>query len=186
MKSLLKTTTAACVLLASTWANASLIGDDIMIRFDGCCGGPTEDVVTVGAGLELFDGDGSNFEATTAGTGVTSIDVDASSVTFLMHLSYNSDNQFFTFSDLDWIGSSGHIIDAILSFSDIPEIVQSDITFGNDWFRIEVGLQTPTNYNPDRVVRVDLVTTHDIPEPAVLTLMGLGLAGIGWKQRKDT
>jgi hypothetical protein len=184
MMHILKYTIAATVLFASSSANSTLIGDDILIRFDGCCGGPTEDIVTVGAGFEISDGDGSNFEATTAGTAVTSIDVDASSVTFMMNLSYNLDNQFFTFSDLDWVGGDGFITDAVLSISEISTIVQSDISFGADWFSIEVGLQTPANYSPNRMVRIDLVTAHDVPEPVSLVLFGLGLAGLGLSKRK--
>lgn len=185
MQHILKVIITVTALLGSTWANATLINDDILIRFDGCCGGPTEDVVTVGTGFEISDGDGSNFEGTTAGTAVTSIDVDDSSVTFMMALSYNLDNQFFTFSDLDWVGG-GYITDAILTISEIDTIVQSDITFGDDWFSIEVGLQQPANYNPDRMVRVDLVTTSaSVPEPASLVLLILGLAGLGFSSRKN-
>ncbi len=62
--------------------------------------------------------------------------------------------------------------------------VTSDLTAGKSLVAFSLWGSVSSPGGPNRSYLDDVVIDATIPEPTTLALMGLGLAGIGWKQRK--
>ena len=168
------------VLLSPMAANADLIGLNVGIGYTDQ-NANTLDFVIVGAGFEYVDGDGSNLaNSIPGGFGVFDyIDIGADFIEIAFNLSINAGASpaAFTFSGLTGLFS------ASLFSSQIPTITASDLTFAGDTLTLDVGNQTPANYNPAAVVRIAVQT---VPEPGTLVLFGIGLAAMGLARRRKT
>ena len=165
--------------------HASLIGDEVAAVFEA----PNE-----AAGDNLWDGFGGATVAqpilATVGPGsefssvlgaLIFADFDAATLQIGINSANNlplGDDILFTFTDLDWVGASGAIVDLAITQNDflsvdfsttadsiVVEILNQDLT---------VGLFTVT---------FDIITRH-VPVPATLVLFALGLAGIGMAARR--
>lgn len=180
----IKTLLAVTILTTlSLTANASLIGDTITITHNGGFGFATDNVV-VGAGAEIQMGDGSDLATNIFTFMGDALDVSDSSILISIGASFNLANELLTFSDLDWVGMTGSITGATLAFSNIPEITQSDISFGADFVSVQLGGMSGFTDPQGRTFQIDIEAAH-VPEPATLALFGLGLAGLGIARRKQ-
>jgi hypothetical protein len=83
-------------------------------------------------------------------------------------------------NDLIWAATDGDTANGILYAADI--VRNSFYSFdGNDWTKL--ANVSSSQYNHTTIAFVS-VPRQDVPTPATLALMGLGLAGLGWRRRK--
>jgi len=160
-------------------ANASLLGQTVTCSDSGDFFNSFCDVSsnTVGAGVEFFiDTDvGEQWEIDLGSNSVsmTSIDVNALFINALLSL-----------GDLIWANDPLAVITGITNFNatDVTGMTASHITIGDHSLVIDYG--GGTVWNSGGGISFELVTTHDVPEPATIALLGLGLAGMGFARRK--
>jgi len=158
-------------------ASATLIGDDIDARWRWSNSGFDETMTyTVGAGVEE-----SNWVGLAAILDIadSSISVDFGSNSGVAGLLTNVN---WTFSDLDWIGTPGHIVSVVVS-TNYTGWDDSFVTFGDDWVDIFFGNDVNLDDDNDFFV-IEIEATHDpIPEPMTLSLLGMGIAGLAARRR---
>lgn len=177
LKLILRFVLLPMAMLVTISANASLIGDTVNIGYvDNNAN--TLDSVVVSNLLEYTPGDGSNLAASVPGSipvfDFIDIGADYIEIGFLLSVNAGASPAAFTFSSLD------HLISASLISSDIASITSADLSFSGDTVVIDVGNQTPANYNPVAVVRIGL----EIPEPGTALLFLTGLLGAGFARRR--
>ena len=166
---------ALCAVLAVP-APASLIGDMIDARwqfppssFD------VTDTLLVGPGIETASWAGTS---ATLDIGASTIAVDFTDTNFnALAAGVN-----WTFSDLDWVGSPGHIVFVSVSTNWVGWD-DNYVTFGDDW--IDINFQNAVGYNAARdEFEITIEAIHDpIPEPMTLSLLGMGIAGLAARRR---
>lgn len=150
-------------------AQASLIGTDVRHRCPQC--GPAFDqTFTVLEGMpEITPFD--QYE----------IDVEAESIRVTWITSINLiDPLDFLFEELTWGNTPGEIIDATVNLSSTGDF--NFVAFGPD--SVQLNLNGVGSVTTGEFVLIDLVVNHNVPEPVTLALMGLGLLGLGFRQRK--
>lgn len=170
-------------------AGATLIGDTITIT--SSANAPLDtwtDTVVVGAGNELTGGVFSTdnhagpgpilahlYDGDFYDIGANSITINYAAIAGFLPYAFES-----IFSDLDWIGIPGSLTGVSiaaggtgLSASNI-----SGIHAGGFTFQGTVDLVTGANFT------LDLTTDHDIPEPAILPLLAVGLLGLMVSMRR--
>lgn len=175
-RSLFAAPAAFVVLFCGQMAQASLIGDSITISHAGNTGNAS-DVVIVGAGPEIQQGDGSNLANAIYNFPGDAIDVQASSIVITLGGSFNGTPELLTFSGLDWSGFPGLIAGANLVSTAIPSITQADISFTPSSISVDLSSMVPQFTDPNgRSIVIDIVAAQQIPEPATAAL---GLFGIG-------
>lgn len=78
---------------------------------------------------------------------------------------------------------SGFVDDQTLLKFDVTQVVQDSLDAGNDYigFRFKDDTDSTLRFNSAPLLNV---TVNALPEPAVISLIGLGLAGIGYRQRR--
>ena len=101
------------------------------------------------------------------------IDIFSEPITFVHRGAFNSSTlNGLSFLDLDWVGAAGIITNVIATGA------HSGISWGDDWVKLNM-----QGIGPAGTVAPDLEVEH-VPLPTVLSLFGLGLAGLGWSRRR--
>jgi hypothetical protein len=164
------------VLSVAMWgapvAHATLIGD----TFSATGSQLVTNFSTIGAGAE----------ATGIG-GRLDFDFGASSLTVTQTQSLLSFSVFgnYVFSGLDWVGDPTGIITGITIASNdgfTGGLVNNfSFTDHSITFNLDPGTSTP---GIGKSVVFNIVTNHSVPEPTILALFGLGLAGLGFSRRR--
>lgn len=162
---------ALALVLGAGSANATLIGDTVTFHV----GGFTEDVLVQEGVIEI---------PSVANVGNGSIDIEASSVDLLFLRSANfSSNASWNLSGLDWVGVTGEIVDIVVT-TNITDPGFS-VTFGPHALSFNL---FSASVIEGQYAHVELITSHVgspvIPEPATMTLLGLGVAGLALRRRK--
>ena len=158
-------------LLASD-TSASLLGDTISVELslDGMEEGVEVDVVD---GPELIGGRDPGLEPG------ESIDIEASSIKFVTNGPFDTDDAFYTFSDLDWVDFPDGFITGIIVSDGVAGFDQGDVEVGPDSLVVHAGLD---DFSGEGMATITLLVTH-IPEPAGAALLLLGLAGLAGARR---
>lgn len=116
-----------------------------------------------------------------------SIDIDES--TILITLVNSTDFSLIgstvdiLLTDLFWNGDPSAIISGFtLSTSRVSDFNTSHITAFDNAISLDLG--SGAFWNVGSTAEITLLTSHDIPEPGTLAILGLGLAGLGCLRRK--
>ena len=80
-----------------------------------------------------------------------------------------------------WVSDPSGFITNVLFDTDIFGFDASRITF--DGHSVSVNFAS-LSIETGQVIFLDLVTSHDVPEPGTLALLGIGLFGMGQARRK--
>jgi len=186
MGTLAKVISAIVLAAVASSAHATLIGDTV----GGAISGPIgiswpNSTAVVGVGVEFERG--------------TIVDATADFSGDTLTLTYFNNSTFpnitfgagtFTFTDLDWADPAVFITgltELANNFPHLPAAGSIVASTGVDSIVIDVPL---TNTNPNDLFQVTYrIETQrgdaSVPEPTIIALMGLGLAGIGYQRRKQ-
>ena len=179
-----------CVeLLAGQAAHASLIGQSVTVTLTD--GGSLfhDDIVTVGTGVELAPGDGSDIGTVLLPS--ERIDIGATSILLTLEegvpgggTGYPSGTAY-AFTNLAFFGQATAITGVSLTASNITGISLGDLSFTATSLRVPIdvlrigdipGVDTGT-------LEIDL-TFAAVPEPQTAVLASLGLVALAWRVRR--
>jgi hypothetical protein len=188
----LKLTGAACLLAVAlavgpvTSAEASLIGDTVQAeQLD-----PVALAVFVSTGQKtasaMVSTGGPEFQLEFNNAVIFEFDIDAESIKISAPNTITFVLDDIEFSDLDWVGQLGKITDvSIQSSSNVNGFSLSNISFTDDSVRVDLFDTDWFTSNGEASVTLSLQTTHaDLPEPATLAMLSLGLLGASYAKRR--
>jgi PEP-CTERM motif len=170
----------AVLAVFSSNASASLIGDTVTL--DWLANGvPCLLCSTVNVVVEAGPGDTASPNPT-----VLDVNVEASSIlidiltTGVGAFDFPTDFNGLVVSSLDWVGDpTKTIVDVVLG-TDIAGLGSDRISFGDHSVSVNfASLSVATG----QFITLDLVTTQ-VPEPGLLSLLSIGLLGLGFLRRK--
>jgi hypothetical protein len=169
------------VFLSPISANADLIGDTVTMDWlangDPCPLCSSVDVV-----VEVGNGDIASPNPT-----VLDVNVESSSIlidiltTGIGSFTYPDNFNGLIVSSLDWVDDPSGFISDVLFSTDILDFDPNRITF--DGHSVSVNFAS-LSIVTGQFITLDLVTSHSVPEPGTLALLGLGLAGMGIARRR--
>ncbi len=189
MKAVRILTTVFALSLCS-WANATLIGDQVLIEQNRTALGTLrDDLVTVGGGVELscpgaFELCSANIPGFSGG----SIDIGISTILFdlgtITSANFTTDTfNGYIFSDLDWTDGPGEILGVSL-ITDVDGLDLTRVSFGTDF--VAVNFSALSLDADDTFFELALDVSHDVPEPSTIGLLGAGLLGLGFIRRRQS
>ena len=163
---------------ASSTALATLIGDTITFNThfpsDGSITSSQDFLVSGGIECSGCPSAGFVLDGQTLDIGDDFIEFNSSFIT-----AFSGPDAIFEFLDLDWIDAAGELVGFSLT-TDFASVDDSDVSFTSDSIRIDIGDSGDGSF-----WRLELDAVHvRVPEPTTIALMGLGLAGLGYRKRK--
>jgi hypothetical protein len=128
-------------------------------------------------------GAGVDFQLDLTGGPFFNIDIGASSFSMTNLFSLRAGaGEMLTISSLDWVDNPNGILVGIDNFfTNATGVEPSDITVGDHSIVFNFN---DTSWGVGQILSFDLVTNHDIPEPATLALFAIALGGLGFMMRR--